>query len=245
MNRIVILESDKEYLSELGKAFSGCEDFEVCGTATDGNDGISLINAQKPDIVLLDTVLSGRDGLSVLEYISAHLGGCRAFIISPFPDGETVTKAVASGAKYYFCKPVFADTVLNTVRRLMRPVNSAPKTDVILDKKISNIFLTIGIPPSILGFQYLREGVKMAVAEPLIINSITKRLYPEIAVKFNTSASKVERAIRHAIEVAWNKGRSDSINAIFNAKVFNANERPTNSEFIALLAEKLILDSLV
>jgi len=243
MNRIVILESDSNYLSELNAAFSHSADFEVCGIASDGSTGIALINTQKPNLVLLDAVLPGKDGLAVLEYISAHLPGCKAFILSPFADNKMVNRAISAGAKYYFCKPVAADIILNTVKQLISPSNTKP--DLSLDKKISNIFLSIGIPPNILGFQYLREGVKMAVAEPLIINSITKRLYPEIAEKYNTSASKVERAIRHAIEVAWNKGRANEINGIFGAKIFNANERPTNSEFIALLAEKLILDSLV
>jgi len=245
MGRIVILESDNNYLSELNAAFSRCEDFEVCGIASDGNTGIAMINARKPDLVLLDTVLPGKDGFAVLEYISAHLPHCRAFMLSPFTDDKMVNRAISAGAGYYFCKPVAAEVVLNTVRQLIKPSDTNTKPDLSLDKKISNIFLTIGIPPSILGFQYLREGIKKSVAEPTIINSITKRLYPEIAEKYNTSASKVERAIRHAIEVAWNKGRANEINGIFGAKVFNANERPANSEFIALLAEKLILDSLV
>ena len=114
-----------------------------------------------------------------------------------------------------------------------------------LDEKISNIFISIGIPPHIKGYQYLREGIKMAVENPAIINSVTKELYPSIGEKFNTTASKVERAIRHAIEVAWNRGRIDAINAIFGARVYIGSERPTNSEFIALVADKLILEDLM
>lgn len=244
MKRILILESDNNYLSELNTAFSGCKDFEVCGVASDGNVGVGLITTQKPDIVLLDMVLPGKDGFAILEYISAHLRQCAAFVISPFTDNNTINKATSLGAKYYFCKPIAAEAVVSTINRLTQREIVEVKGTSALDKKISNIFLTIGLPPNILGYQYLREGVKMAVIEPTIINSITKRLYPEIAAKFNTSASKVERAIRHAIEVTWNKGRADEINAVFGAKIFSANERPTNSEFIALLAEKLILDSL-
>ncbi len=113
-----------------------------------------------------------------------------------------------------------------------------------LDEKISNIFITIGIPPHIKGFSYLREGIKLAVDDPSIINKVTKELYPQIAERFTTSASKVERAIRHAIEVAWNRGRAEAISSIFGARVYIGNERPTNSEFIALVADKLILESL-
>lgn len=107
-----------------------------------------------------------------------------------------------------------------------------------------NIFITIGIPPHIKGFSYLREGIKLAVDDPSIINKVTKELYPQIAERFTTSASKVERAIRHAIEVAWNRGRAEAISSIFGARVYIGNERPTNSEFIALVADKLILESL-
>lgn len=114
-----------------------------------------------------------------------------------------------------------------------------------LDERISNIFISIGIPPHIKGYNYLREGIKMAVSDPHVINNVTKGLYPVIGEKFQTTASKVERAIRHAIEVAWNRGRVDAVNAIFGARVYIGTEKPTNSEFIALVADKLILESMV
>ena len=116
---------------------------------------------------------------------------------------------------------------------------------VFQDERISNIFVSIGIPPNIKGYNYLREGIKMAVADPRVINNVTKGLYPVIGEKYETSASKVERAIRHAIEVAWNRGRVDAVNAIFGARVYIGSEKPTNSEFIALVADKLILENMV
>ena len=116
------------------------------------------------------------------------------------------------------------------------------KTGRTLDGEITHIFITIGISPNLIGYWYLREGIKLAVHEPKMINEVTKRLYPEIGKKFETTASRVERAIRHAIEVGWNRGRIDAINAIFGARVYVGNERPTNSEFIALVADKLLLD---
>ena len=119
------------------------------------------------------------------------------------------------------------------------------KSTASLDEKISNIFISIGIPPHIKGYNYLREGIKYAVEEPNIINNVTKELYPKIANHFDTTPSKVERAIRHAIEVAWNRGRIDAINAIFGVRVYIGTEKPTNSEFIALVADKLILEGIV
>lgn len=111
-----------------------------------------------------------------------------------------------------------------------------------VNEKITNIFLTVGIPAHIKGYQFLREAIKMAIERPEIINSITKKLYPSIAEKFSTTASKVERAIRHAIEVAWNRGKIENINSIFGIKVYSQNEKPTNGEFIALVADKMLLE---
>ena len=116
---------------------------------------------------------------------------------------------------------------------------------ITIDEKISEIFIAIGIPPHIKGYAYLREGIKMTVERPYLINSVTKELYPAIAKKFQTTASKVERAIRHAIEVAWNRGRIDAINAIFGSRIYLGAEKPTNSEFIALVADKLILEGMM
>ena len=111
-----------------------------------------------------------------------------------------------------------------------------------LDERLSNIFITVGIPAHIKGYQFLREAVKMAIEEPEIINSITKQLYPSIADRFATSASKVERAIRHAIEVAWNRGKIENINNVFGIKIYDSNEKPTNGEFIALVADKMLME---
>jgi len=126
-----------------------------------------------------------------------------------------------------------------TVTKSAQMLNSA-----ILAKRISNIFISVGIPAHIKGYTFLREAVRLTIDRPDIINSITKELYPAIAETHKTSASKVERAIRHAIEVGWSRGRIESINQIFGVKVYGQNDRPTNGEFIALIADKLILDNI-
>lgn len=128
-------------------------------------------------------------------------------------------------------------TVLNDFLNIEKPIPMS------MDKKISGIFVAIGVPPHIKGYQYLREAIKFCICDTDIISSITKRLYPDVAKRFCTSASKVERAIRHAIEVCWNRGKIDNINNLFGSKVFTKNDRPTNGEFIALIADKLLLDS--
>jgi len=252
MRKVVILESDEEFLAELKEVFSADGEFDVCGTTGNGNVGISLINQFKPDIIILDTVLSGEDGFGVLKRLKESNAECDTFVISRFCDDDLVAKAIRGGAKYYFVKPVTAANVCDRIKDVLAEVGeeylSARVKDrrrvTSLDEKISNIFITIGIPPHIMGYQYLREAVKIAVERPSVVNEITKVLYPTIAERFNSTASKVERAIRHAIEVAWNRGRVDSINSLFGVKVYLGNDKPTNSEFIALIADKLIFDSL-
>ena len=253
MLKTVILESNEELLEELRRTFEEDAAFSVCGVSGSGSAGIGLIDQHKPDVVVLDTVLSGEDGFGVMKHIKENLPTCGVFVVSGFSDDKLVGKAIFCGAKYYFVKPVSAVTVCERVKDVMseksaeylsakqprdrRRVNS-------LDEKISNIFISIGIPPHIMGYQYLREGIKMTIEDPSIINNVTKRLYPNIGDKFGTTASKVERAIRHAIEVAWNRGRIEAINSIFGVRVYIGTERPTNSEFIALVADKLIFEGL-
>ena len=193
------------------------------------------------------------DGIKLLDHIKSTYPDCVSVVISEFDNDKIVNLAISHGAVYFFIKPVTPQNVAERIsdilehrtneRKFANEVRDKRKMNS-LDEKISSIFITIGIPPHIKGYQYLREGIKMAVADPTIINKVTKELYPKIGKKFETSASKVERAIRHAIEVAWNRGRTEAISSIFGAKVYIGNERPTNSEFIALVADKLLLEYL-
>lgn len=251
---IVILDSNEEFASQLKAHLEQSEHYSVVGSSNNGNVGISLINQFKPDVVLLNLVLSGTDGFGVMDYIRQNKISCSVIVISNFGDDKIVNTAISKGAKYYFVKPVSVENIAQRINDVLN--QKAPTYNVSaevrdkrraasLDEKISNIFISIGIPPHIKGYQYLREGIKMAIENPAIINSVTKELYPEIGKKFDTTASKVERAIRHAIEVAWNRGRVDAINAIFGVRVYIGSERPTNSEFIALVADKLILEDLM
>ncbi len=251
---VVILDSNEDFTNELKAYFDASSEFSICGSSGNGNTGISLIEQFKPDVVILNLVLSGTDGLGVMDHIKKNKLGCTVIVVSNFGDDKIVNTAIAHGAAYYFVKPVSAENIAARLKDILsRNVPAYNATAEVrdkrraasLDEKISNIFISIGIPPHIKGYQYLREGIKMAIEDPSIINSVTKQLYPEVGKKFSTTASKVERAIRHAIEVAWNRGRVDAINAIFGVRVYIGSERPTNSEFIALVADKLILEDLV
>ncbi len=250
MKRILILESNQAFAKELKEYFDGRKDFEVCGVTGDGEEGLKLLDSQTPAVTIVSLFLQNADGFTVLEE-AKRLGKKTDFIVlGNFSDDKIINRAISLGARYYFMKPVSALLVGDRVLELCS--ETAPIRESVerkragsLEERISNIFISIGIPPHIKGYKYLREGIKMAVEQPTIINNVTKGLYPIIGERFETSASKVERAIRHAIEVAWNRGRVDAINAIFGARVYIGSEKPTNSEFIALVADKLILENMV
>jgi len=242
---IVVVDDDPEFLSSVKFFFASERGYHVVGTATSGTDGVQEILRAKPDIVILDMILPETDGLEVMT--EARLGGSKAkyIILSAIGGDEYAARAIKNGAAGYMLKPVSFLSLKNRIDELFENADLPPVRPVqnrMLDERITNIFISVGIPAHIKGYQFLREAIKMAVACPDIINSITKKLYPEVASRFDTSASKVERAIRHAIEVAWNKGKIENINQIFGVKVYSGNEKPTNGEFIALVADKMLIE---
>lgn len=250
--KIVILESNVELRDRLIQAFEA-GGYDVRGVSDDGAEGIDLIGQLHPDLIVTELFLKSVDGIGVLEAAKAANVPCVTIVAAA--DDALIGRAMEKGAKYCLVKPFAADTAVKRVDELLRAESGAQaepyrepayaRRAATLEERISNIFISIGIPPHIKGYSYLREGIKMAVERPDVINNVTKILYPKIGEKYGTTASKVERAIRHAIEVAWNRGRIDVINAIFGARVYIGNEKPTNSEFIALVADKLILETMV
>ena len=222
--------------------FKNNENFEYLGASFDGQKVVEDVLAQKPDVLVMEVMLSNLDGFAVLEKIrSLKEEMPKVFFISNLSHSGFVTKAVQSGASYFMVKPVSPENLENRIEEVLNNGRSS-NSNRQLDEKISNIFISIGIPAHIKGYQFLREAVKLAVEEPEIIGSITKKLYPTIAERFETSSSKVERGMRHAIEVAWNRGKIENINNIFGLKIYNRNEKPTNGELIALIADKMIMD---
>ena len=246
---IFILQDTKELIDELTKKLSEEEGIEVVGSATDGISAIPMIADKKPKVIITGLVLSGYDGLEVIRRVKE--AGCTAKIIvlSALTTDEIVSKAVSAGADYFMAKPYHDTALKERINEFFQAsevpiasVSAANFRRISLEEKISKIFINVGIPPHIKGYGFLREGVIMAVENPSIINNITKQLYPSIGEKYNTTASKVERAIRHAIEVAWNRGRIDSINGILGVRAYVGSEKPTNGEFIALVADKMLLE---
>lgn len=256
-NKIKIYVADStEFKDEFVNNISKVQDVEVVGASADGIVAFDEVCKLKPDILLMDIVLPGQDGFVLIEKLKLQLGEfCpKIVVVSALIHEGFISKALSMGVSYYINKPSTADNVLQRIKDVynlkslpsntqsLQPTADARNKTRLIDEKISNIFITVGIPAHIKGYQFLREAIKMAIDTPDIINSITKKLYPAIAEKFETSASKVERAIRHAIEVAWNRGKIENINSIFGLKVYTSNEKPTNGEFIALVADKMLLE---
>ncbi len=250
-NSVVILEANVAVLEQLKEALEVRKEYAVAYCGDDGDAGVKEILSLKPDLVLVSMFLRGTDGYGVIKIVKKTWPQAK-IIAMGVPNDAIVERAMTEGANYYLTKPFSVTAALERIDEVMkdkeRDLQRLPiprRKPTTIDEKISEIFISIGIPPHIKGYGYLREGIKMTVENPKVINSVTKELYPTIAKKFATTPSKVERAIRHAIEVAWNRGRIDAINAIFGARIYLGTEKPTNSEFIALVADKLILESMV
>lgn len=222
--------------------FKNSPNFDFAGASFDGMKVVEDVQKIKPDVLVMEVMLSNLDGFAVLDKIKQFKDKMpKVFFVSNLSHSGFVTKAVQSGASYFMVKPVSPENLENRINEVLNNGRSSNENRQ-LDEKISNIFISIGIPAHIKGYQFLREAVKLAVEEPEIIGSITKKLYPTIAERFETSSSKVERGMRHAIEVAWNRGKIENINNIFGLKIYNRNEKPTNGELIALIADKMIMD---
>ena len=246
MNFSLIIADDNLSLANgLKDFFERKGGFNVVGVAEDGVKALELVSLYKPDFLLLDIVMPKLDGFGVLSSLEGKKP--TVIMMSQLASDGFVQKAMSYGASYFLAKPLDYESVYRLLTELSSP-QPAPrpasvKRNKTLDERISNLFISVGIPAHIKGYQFLREAIKMTIETPDIINSITKRLYPAIAERYGTSASKVERAIRHAIEVAWNRGKIENINNIFGIKIYSPNEKPTNGEFIALIADKLLLES--
>ena len=246
--KIIILDSNERERERIGEILTSTGDYEVVQNTADGSAGYEAISSKKPDLIITDLLLENIDGYELIERIRTLDYKPKILVISSLKSDEFAIKAMEMGASYFMLKPVDKDVLIKRCKSLLlgEGYDKVSMQKIMrkksIDERLSNIFITVGIPAHIKGYQFLREAVKMAIDEPDVINSITKQLYPSIASRFDTSASKVERAIRHAIEVAWNRGKIENINSVFGIKIYDSNDKPTNGEFIALVADKMLME---
>lgn len=257
--QVIVAEDNRDFGNILCDYLSSQPDIEVLGYAADGLEAIDLITSTLPDIAILDIIMPQLDGLGVLERIGAlQLSKKPLFIILSAVGQDKITqRALQLGAEYYVIKPFNMDILVSRIRQLkdndfspvskndasQQPIPSfKPVPQKNLELHVTGIMHDIGIPAHIKGYQYLRDAIIIAVKDIEAINSITKHLYPAIARDYNTTPSRVERAIRHAIEVAWGRGQVETIDSIFGYTISLSKGKPTNSEFIAMVSDKLRLE---
>lgn len=257
---VAIADDNEKMLQLLGNIVKSDEELEVIGTAKNGEDAYKMIKEKEPDVVLLDIIMPKLDGLGVLDKVNNDhsIKKMPSFIIISAIGQERITEdAFERGACYYIMKPFNNDMVIDRIKNVRkrslknsqkdaRTVNPYEKQEEFMERNletdVTDIIHEIGVPAHIKGYQYLREAIIMSVADIEMLGSITKILYPTIAKKFQTTPSRVERAIRHAIEVAWSRGKMDTIDELFGYTIHNGKGKPTNSEFIALIADKIRLE---
>ena len=244
---VIIADNSEEFTSLLTEHLKRADGFQVIGTANDGEQAIRLITERKPKILVLDLMLPKKDGLSVLKAISGMQPKPVVLATSAFVT-DYVTTAVANlGVQYLMLRPCDMTALVERLEEIrggdnrQMAVSKGSMGQQSIEALVTGIIHEIGVPAHIKGYQYLREAIIIAVNDMDVINAITKVLYPQVAKTFQTTPSRVERAIRHAIEVAWDRGDLDTLQRFFGYTVSNTKGKPTNSEFIALIADKLQL----
>ncbi len=259
---VTIADDNKDFTKLISKYLNEQEDMEVVGVANDGKDAVDLILLKEPDVALLDVIMPQLDGIGVLEKVnSSNVKNKTSFIMLSAVGQDTITqKAIMLGAEYYIVKPFDLETLAKRIREVVNGITIPENRNMIkevkspyiitsqfkkkenLEAEITNVIHEVGVPAHIKGYQYLREAITLAVNDIEVINSVTKLLYPTLAKKYKTTPSRVERAIRHAIEVAWTRGQMDFNNSMFGNTISASKGKPTNSEFIAMIADKLRLE---
>lgn len=253
--KVAIADDNKEFTEILQEYILRENDIELVGIAYNGEEILTIIEAKSPDVIILDLIMPHLDGIGVLERLNvgSNVKRPKIVMLTAFGQENITQRTVELGADYYVLKPFNMEVLISRIRQLagfpvtVRHVHSSgnasqsPKTRP-LDIEVTNMIREIGIPAHIKGYQYLRDAIMMIIAEVELLGAVTKVLYPMIAEKYNTTPSRVERAIRHAIEVAWNRGNIDMINKLFGYTIKIDKGKPTNSEFMAMIADRLRMD---
>lgn len=253
--KVEIADDNEETLKLLEDIIKDEKDMNLVGMAHNGAEAYDMIMSKKPDVVVMDLVMPKMDAISVMDKFKDKEEPEKKphFIILSAIGQETIVESAMNfGAKYYLMKPFDPATVVDRIRYFNKPLKDAfpklpkgivkPRQNMNLEMEVTDIIHEIGVPAHIKGYQYLRDAIIMSVNDIEMLGSITKILYPTIAKKYQTTPSRVERAIRHAIEVAWSRGKMDTIDALFGYTIHNGKGKPTNSEFVALIADKIRLE---
>lgn len=249
--KILIADDNREFCELLKEFISQESDLHLVGVANNGVEALEIINNEQPDVVVLDIIMPHLDGIGVLEKLSQSDMPKRPKVImlTAFGQENITQRAVDLGADYYILKPFDFTVLANRIRQLSDGASVLQYTPVVktknLDVAVTNVIHEMGVPAHIKGYQYLRDAILMVIDEVSLLGAVTKELYPMIAQKYQTTPSRVERAIRHAIELAWDRGNVEMMNRFFGYTINLERGKPTNSEFIAMIADRLRIGSKV
>ena len=234
--KILLADSSEEFRLLLRRTLEETGEFQVVGDTGDGDEAWELIQKAKPDVVVMDMILPGLDGMSLLQRMPKEI---KCIVLSAFSTQAMVQEMMHLGAWYFIPKPAHMDSLLDRIRQATH--DSSVLSLPTLEAEVTAILHEVGVPAHIKGYQYVREAIILVVQNMDAINAVTKVLYPEVAKRFHTTPSRVERAIRHAIEVAWDRGDLETLQGYFGYTVNSAKGKPTNSEFIAMIADRIRL----
>ena len=244
--KILIADSNEVFRLQLKQAVEQVAEWEVIGAAADGEEAIRLMEQTTPDVILLDLMLQKLDGIAVLRRAAELVPAPMCMVLTGYLTEYAATASAGLGVRYFMTKPCKIDAVVERLGEILKGEETGRKqplhrAEVNIEAMVTSVIHEIGVPAHIKGYQYLREAIKIAINDMEVINAITKVLYPQVAKAFSTTPSRVERAIRHAIEVAWDRGDLETLQRFFGYTINGAKGKPTNSEFIALIADRLQL----
>ena len=249
--RVLIADGNQQFRRQTAEYFRTDKDIIRVEEAADGQAALEKLRQERFDVLITELVMPKLDGLDLVEQLRTEAVNRPGIIImvSYMRNDSLLQRSFAKGVSYVMLKPIEPEFLHRRMRDLLdsgtaeKEIAFSPQPQPkSLDEKITSVFLSVGIPAHIKGYHFLREAIRMVYYEPELISRITKELYPGIAKRFNTTPSKVERAIRHAIEVSWMRGKIENMNKLFGFNVYGKNDKPTNGEFIALVADKLIIE---
>ncbi|ADQ40830.1 sporulation transcriptional activator Spo0A [Caldicellulosiruptor acetigenus I77R1B] len=254
--KVVIADDNRQFNMLLTEVFNSQPDFLVVGNSYDGVETLKVVEEKKPDLLMLDIIMPYLDGIGVIENLSSVEKRPNIIVISAVGQENISQKAINMGALYYFVKPFDLNIMIERVRQLLfstssksetvevnfsKPAEKKPVSEVDLEAEVTEILKEIGIPAHVRGYQFLRDAIVAATMDADLLSGITKVLYPMIAEKYNTTPTRVERAIRHAIEISSTRGKADTLYKYFGYSTSQDKGKPTNAEFIAMISDKLRL----
>ena len=259
MIRVLLADDNRDFIQILREYIKSQKDMVLSGVAYNGNDALDMIKKEEPDVVVLDIIMPHLDGLGVLEKLEGIKHKPKVIILTSFGQESMTQRAVQLGADYFILKPFDLNTLVKRIRQLVGADDIVPTTNNVssyiynteqtnvvknsnpksIEIEVTKMIQQMGVPAHVKGYQYLRDAIVFVINDVSLLGAVTKELYPMIAKKYTTTPSRVERAIRHAIELAWDRGNIEFMNKFFGYTINVDRGKPTNSEFIAMVADKL------